>query len=1193
MSSFAYSLPAGGDTRRSAGHRFLGVLGLVATLIVGAVVLYRLAGPPHLPIALPTWTASKAVLTGSDVPYAAITYLFSTAAWLIWFWVVGSILLRLLVPVAEILTRGAAWARSLRALSDRVTLPVIRKLVDGAVVAVTVAQLVSRTTAIAAAAPAPATPSATLAHAASHAPAPTRPATHLAAPAAVTYRVQDGDNLWAIAEQFYGDGNQFPRIIAANADRPMGNGQYFPPTGVIKTGWALLIPDPTRRQGAPAPAATQQHVECVVKDGDTLRAIAARYYGDEARWPEIFQANEGVARLPDGRVLTNPDLIWPGLSLTIPGVAPAIPASAPSVPSPAHVVTPPAPPSPVQKVVPVPPQLHAATHAASAATATTASATTAQATTTATVGAAASPTSSLASAPTPAPAVPPVSATSAPVIRAMPGTPPQVPPLVPAGLAVLGAAGGLVLLARRRYRTSLSEPPVPPDHEAGIPIRAGWADPAHARTFANRLDGGTEPALLVAEQVLHCLQQAGIEDVTLVTVREGRHSMALTLRAGLATQERLLQIGPDVAQRLGASGAVSRTSDHDMLLQLGHLALLRVAVRPSGSPLSSIPLLALGVLPRGEAFHVNWQALGHVLIASTPGGANIVLANVLTTLAARCHPDQLRLYTIAPREALAPPLLDLPHQWSGVVAPTDSPGVEALLDELQSELECRMEVGSVSSDLCSARKADVILVLPELADLPNSNHALALLAAHGPAFGMHIIAATTRQEVLTDATLASFGTRLVMRTLEEAASVRLLGRPDAADLGGGGDLFLRIEGRDPVRLQSFRVEPEHLKHLVDLMHAAFRDSARSQEPAPPSGTDGDTVAEQADEAPLANVPVAPDSVILPLVPSANGSAPVCAAAWTAPSAGMTVSVNGHVVAAPATACPPSSARGASEDLPPEATRARIQIRCFSELEVSGDGRPLSAQGQNLPWELLILLAVQPSAGVSKQELLRLLWPNIDQELGDRRLRAAMVRLRVVLAEQLPDLPADVVRGQRNGTCHLDNDLVWSDSQHFLSLCRQATRVPREQTISVLEQARAAYCGELFTQPSFDWMDRRVRGVTLRERYREDHATVTLQLAERYEAEGRPALAVPLYAELLHATPTLQEVARRLYRCCAQLGDHSTLQREHARLIGALEHVRGTVHPGQAHAYTLEPETLAVYKEALAAQGGISASKSTP
>jgi len=171
--------------------------------------------------------------------------------------------------------------------------------------------------------------------------------------------------------------------------------------------------------------------------------------------------------------------------------------------------------------------------------------------------------------------------------------------------------------------------------------------------------------------------------------------------------------------------------------------------------------------------------------------------------------------------------------------------------------------------------------------------------------------------------------------------------------------------------------------------------------------------------------------------------------------------------------------------------------------------------------------------------------------------------------------------------------LWSDAQHFLSLCRQATRVPPEQTVAVLEQARAAYGGELFTQSSFDWMDRRVRGITLRERFREDHAAVTLQLAERYEAEGRPAQAVPLYAELLHAQPTLQEMARRLYRCCAKLGDYCTLQREHARLIDTLEQRRHTVHPGQAHAYALEQETLAVHKEALAALADSSASTSAP
>jgi DNA-binding SARP family transcriptional activator/LysM repeat protein len=1190
MSSVPYPLSAGGNTRRSAGRRLLGLLGLLATLTVGAAVLYRLAGPPHLPTTLPSWDATKAMLMGSDVPYQALAYLLSTAAWLTWCWIVGSILLRLLVAIAETLTRGAAWAHSLRLLSDRVTLPLIRKLVDGTVVAVTVVQLVGRTASIASAAPA--TPGVVMVHAAAHA-ASAAPAGQAEERRRMTYRVREGDNLWAIAERFYNDGSQFPRLINANVGRPMGNGQSFPPTGVIQQGWVLLIPDPTQLQAAAAPAAPQQAVYDV-KNGDTLRAIAARYYGDERRWPEIFRANEGLAKLPDGRVLTKPDLIWPGLALTIPGVAPVKPVGPPSVSLPAHAPAPPAVPAPAIAPPPVPGPAHVVTHPPLAATAAAPTPAPIAVKTPATIGTAL-PAAALATpAATPVPHVPPVRSGPIPAMRGTAAIPAQVP-LLPAGLAVLGAAGGVVLLARRRFRTSLSQPPVPPDHEAGIPIRAGWADPAHARTFAHRLDGGTEPALLVAEQVLHCLDEAGIKDVALVTVREGRHSMGLTLRAGLAAQQRLLQIAPELAERLGATGEARRTPDHDILLQLSHLALLRLAVRPSARPLSLIPLLALGVLPGGEAFHVNWRALGNVLIVSLPGGGgDIVLTNVLTTLAARCHPDQLRLYTVAAPEFLAPPLLELPHQCGPAVAPTDSESLSVLLGELRTELERRMQRGEGDGTASNTAQPDLVLVLGELADLPNANAAVEMLKSHGSAYGVHLVAATTRQEMVSDATLGSFGTRLVLRTPEEQASIRLLGRPEAADLGGGGDLYVRIEGREPLRLQSFRVEMEHLNRLVDLMHAAFRNPPPAEEPEAAAGADDDdNAADQAVELPLADEQATPTGTTPPLGVAANGSVLIAAASPTEASAAMPASLNGYAAAPPVKADPRSVESSGREDLAVGAARARIQIRCFGELAVYGDGCPLSEQGQYLPWELMILLALQLGAGMTKHELLRLLWPNTDQDLGGRRLRAAMVRLRDVLGAQVAGLPVDVVRNQRSGNCHLDTDLIWSDAQQFLALCQQARRLPAEQATPILEQAREMYGGELFTQPYFGWMDRRVRGLTLRERYREDYAEVTHQLAERYEAEGRPALAVPLYLELLHAQPTLQDVARRLYRCCAQLGDRNTLQREHARLVAALEQLSSTALPGQAHAYAPERDTIDVYAEALAALQGVLVGNSGP
>jgi nucleoid-associated protein YgaU len=55
-----------------------------------------------------------------------------------------------------------------------------------------------------------------------------------------------------------------------------------------------------------APAA-QYHT--VVK-GDTLSAIAKKYYGDASKYPEIFEANKPM--------LKDPDKIYPGQSLRIP-----------------------------------------------------------------------------------------------------------------------------------------------------------------------------------------------------------------------------------------------------------------------------------------------------------------------------------------------------------------------------------------------------------------------------------------------------------------------------------------------------------------------------------------------------------------------------------------------------------------------------------------------------------------------------------------------------------------------------------------------------------------------------------------------------------------------------------------------------------------------------------------------------------
>jgi hypothetical protein len=79
------------------------------------------------------------------------------------------------------------------------------------------------------------------------------------------------------------------------------------PSGAVESG------GPTPDDGgedAPTPSTY------VVSEGDYLIKIAKQVYGDSSRWREIYDANKDL-------IGSNPDLIQPGMELTIPGGSPA------------------------------------------------------------------------------------------------------------------------------------------------------------------------------------------------------------------------------------------------------------------------------------------------------------------------------------------------------------------------------------------------------------------------------------------------------------------------------------------------------------------------------------------------------------------------------------------------------------------------------------------------------------------------------------------------------------------------------------------------------------------------------------------------------------------------------------------------------------------------------------------------------
>jgi LysM domain len=110
--------------------------------------------------------------------------------------------------------------------------------------------------------------------------------------------VQVGDDLWSLAEHYYGSGRQWHKIAMANKGLLTGGPDRLQP------GWRLRVPDiDISDVGADARSV-------LVKPGDTLSSIARAAYGNDFDWRRIFHANRAQ--------LNDPDELVPGMRLVMP-----------------------------------------------------------------------------------------------------------------------------------------------------------------------------------------------------------------------------------------------------------------------------------------------------------------------------------------------------------------------------------------------------------------------------------------------------------------------------------------------------------------------------------------------------------------------------------------------------------------------------------------------------------------------------------------------------------------------------------------------------------------------------------------------------------------------------------------------------------------------------------------------------------
>src|SRR3990172_2791924 len=262
-----------------SGTSVVSLAGLVLGAVAVGTALWWIGGPPHLSSAWPDWERIGQIMTGSHLPYADVIEVAKGLGWLALAYLALTMALRVTGQALVGVTDGAAWARASLHMSDAVTIPVVRRIVDGAVAGALVLAVWLRagpTTEAAASAgslivavTAPAEP---VPPREGRGPAPGEPISEdadRAGPAdrSVSYTVVPGDNLWDISRRFYGDGTQYTVIFRANAD----------------------------------------HVMYRVRPGDSLWRIAESFLDDALRWTEIWDLNQGRG-MGGGQWFTDPSL---------------------------------------------------------------------------------------------------------------------------------------------------------------------------------------------------------------------------------------------------------------------------------------------------------------------------------------------------------------------------------------------------------------------------------------------------------------------------------------------------------------------------------------------------------------------------------------------------------------------------------------------------------------------------------------------------------------------------------------------------------------------------------------------------------------------------------------------------------------------------------------------------------------------
>ena len=242
-----------------------------------------------------------------------------------------------------------------------------------------------------------------------------------------------------------------------------------------------------------------------------------------------------------------------------------------------------------------------------------------------------------------------------------------------------------------------------------------------------------------------------------------------------------------------------------------------------------------------------------------------------------------------------------------------------------------------------------------------------------------------------------------------------------------------------------------------------------------------------------------------------------------------------------------------------ASAMNLQVHLLGGFDVRiGDRQvPATIWRQRRAAGIVKLLALEAGHWLHREQLLDVLWPDLDPEVASNNLRGALHHARRGL--ESAGVPSDsFLQRDRDGLLLGPPDHVQVDVDVFTEAVSHAWQSADPK---VAEQAVALYRGVLLPEdPYDDWAEARREGL------RTSFLTVLARLARLHEERGELAQAVAARERALIADPLDEGAHADLMRLHAQMGNSTLALAQYARLQALLERELG-VSP--------EPETRAL------------------